>query len=76
MRVYVRGKRIKMGTELRVAMNQSAIDRRLEGDEGIAIEQLEVLLRSRPNGRVCDLRMVESGAGIVLQGHSTTFDAK
>ena len=42
----------------------------------MAIEQLEALLRSRLNGRVCDLRVVESSAGIVLHGHATTFYAK
>jgi len=41
-----------------------------------AIEQLEVLLRSRLNGRVYDLRVVVSSAGIVLQGRATTFYAK
>jgi len=57
-------------------MNQSAIDGRLEDDEGIAIEQLEALVRSRLIGRGCDLRVVVSRAGIVLQGRATTFYAK
>ena len=57
-------------------MTQSAIDERLEGDEGTAFEQLESHLQSRLRGYVLDLRVVKSSAGNVLQGRATSFYAK
>ena len=57
-------------------MTQSAIDGWREGDEGIAFEQLDSHLQSRLKGHVRDLRVVESSAGIVLQGRATSFYAK
>jgi hypothetical protein len=57
-------------------MNKPAINERLDHDEDIAIKQLEAIIQVRLNGRVRELLLVESSAGIVLQGRSTTFYAK
>jgi hypothetical protein len=43
---------------------------------GPALEQLEAQLRSRLIGRVCGLRLVLAGRGVILRGYARTYYAK
>ncbi|QDU29293.1 hypothetical protein ETAA8_44010 [Anatilimnocola aggregata] len=57
-------------------MNQPAIDGRQDEDERVSVKQLEACLQSRLNGRVRDLRLVSTNAGIVLHGFAASYYAK